>query len=232
LCYALSISRLQVVSAVQALTDELRELIFDGELASGERLREVDWAARYEVGRQTFRAAAQQLIHEGLLVSAPNRGIFVPELTLEDIDDVFEFRTVLELEAVERVIGASGDLEAAERAVRDLAELEEDAPWRAVVDADQRFHRALVDATGSPRLIRAYEALQSEVILCIVMTRMQYPHHAAAATEHRELLELIHSGDLPAARAGLRAHLEDAAANVRVHYSTHPQSRLSSGSAG
>jgi DNA-binding GntR family transcriptional regulator len=207
-------SPLRTVSTVRALADELRQLILDGAVAPAEGLREMAYAERYGVGRHTFRAAAQLLVHQGLLRNAPNRGVFVPTLGADDVADVFRIRRVLELEAVRSVVAADQVPDAARSAVDSLTALGPDATWRAVVDADLRFHRALIDAAGSPRLSAAYDAVESEVILGMVQLRAHYQRPSEVAAEHEELLGLIVAGDLAAAEAGFTSHLDSAVANL------------------
>lgn len=212
-------SPLRTVSAVQALAAELRQLILDGVLEPGERLREAEYARKYVVGRQTFRAATQVLCQQGLLRSLPNRGVMVPLLTADDVADVFRLRSVLESAAFASVVGSGAVPDAAVAAVREMSGLAADAPWRDVVGGDVRFHRALIDAAGSPRLARAYEAVQSEVVLCMVQLRPRYDNPGQVAEEHEQLLELIRAGDVTKAQAGLTVHLQDAERNLTSAFS-------------
>jgi len=206
--------RLRTVSTVEAAAEAIRERILDGSLAMGERLREVPYAEELGVARHSFRAATAALIHEGLLVRAPNRGVQVPVLGAEDISDIFLLRAALEVEAVRLVLADDHVREAAVEdlaaAVEELTALGDDAPWRMVVDGDMGFHLALIDATGSPRLLRAYLAVRSEILLCLVQQRPLYYRPAEIAAEHRELLAAIRGGDADESERRLRAHLEDA----------------------
>src|SRR5206468_6910749 len=93
-------------------------------------------------------------------------------------------------------------------------ELEDDAPWRNVVEPDMRFHRAIIDAAGSERLASAYMTVHSEIELCMVQLRPHYHGPSEVALEHRELLEPILAEDLELAEARFRQHLNDAAANL------------------
>lgn len=222
----MELSPLRTVSTVQALADELRQLILDGALAPGERLREAEYAERYVVGRQTFRAATQVLCQQGLLRSAPNRGVMVPLLDADDIGDVFRMRVILELEAVQAVMASGAVPEIAREAVEEMSALNARAPWRDVVRADVRFHRALIDAASSPRLGRAYEAVQSEVVLCMVQLRPQYENPGQVTAEHEELLQLISAGDVEAARAGFIKHLQDAEADLKSAYAKRKEATV------
>lgn len=212
--------RIAPVSTVEAAANALRELTLDGKLEPGTRLREQEFAERLGIARHSFRAATQILIGEGLLKREPHRGVEVPVLSAEDVVDIFKLRTALELEAV-RLVGDAGIVPAeAQQAVTELSALAEDAPWRDVVWPDQRFHRAIIDATGSPRLIRAYSGLQSEITLCLAQLRPAYDAPAEVAAEHEELLAPLLAADTDRAELLFRKHLDEAVTNlVGLHHS-------------
>jgi DNA-binding GntR family transcriptional regulator len=205
---------LKTVSTPEATADALREMILNGELEPGMRLRETQFAERLGVARHSFRAATQILIGEGLLRRVPNRGVAVPVLDAEDIVDIFRVRAALELEAVRIVIAEHGDLTRASDAAAELSALPDDASWRSVVEPDMRFHQAIIDATASERMLRAYAAVQSEIEMCMVQLRPHYDRPEQVAKEHRELLEPLLNGDLAEAERLFRTHLDDAARNL------------------
>ncbi len=206
--------RVSPVSTVEAAANALRELILDGKLEPGARLREHDFAERLGIARHSFRAATQILIGEGLLKREPHRGVEVAVLAADDVADIFKLRDALEIEAVRIVTQAKVVPAEAQRAVGEMSALSDQAPWREVVWPDQRFHRALIDATNSPRLIRAYQGLQSEIVLCLAQLRPVYDAPAEVAAEHEELLRPIVAGDVELAEKLFRAHLDEAAENL------------------
>ena len=91
-------------STVEYIADELRDAIMAGRLEPGEQLGEADLARRFEVSRGPLREAMQRLVSEGLLHAITNRGVFVTELTLEDVLDVYRTRSVIERGALEVVL--------------------------------------------------------------------------------------------------------------------------------
>jgi DNA-binding GntR family transcriptional regulator len=206
-------SRIATVSTVEAAAKAIRDLILDGELAPGTRLRENDFAERLGVARHSFRAATQILISEGLLRREPNRGVQVPVFSQEDVEDIFKLRAALEVEAVRLTIKDGAVPAEASAAVTELSGLSVDAPWSDVVEPDLRFHRAIIDAAGSERLQRAYHGLQSEIVLCMVQLQPAYDHPAQVAAEHEELLDAIEARDADRAERLWRVHLDEAAAN-------------------
>ncbi len=205
---------LNTVSTVDAAANVLRELILDGELEPGTRLREAEFADRLRIARHSFRAATQILISEGMLRREPHRGVQVTVLEAADILDTFRLRTALETEAVRIVIGEGRVPEGARQAVEDLSAVPDGAPWREVVEPDMRFHRAIIDAAASPRLSRAYGQVQAEIQLCMVQLRPHYERPSEVADEHTALLAAIVDADPQRADQLFREHLSDAVQNL------------------
>ncbi len=215
--------RIATVSTVEAAANAIRDLILDGELDPGARLRENDFAERLGIARHSFRAATQILIGEGLLRREPNRGVQVPVFSQTDVEDIFKLRAALEVEAARLAIEADTVPATARDAVARLRALPDDAPWADIVRSDLAFHRSIVDATGSARLRRAYQGLRSEIDLCMVQLQPPYDRPAQVAAEHEELLGAIEAGDVELAGKLWRAHLGEAAANqIKSLPGVHP----------
>ena len=206
--------QLNTVSTVDAAASVLRELILDGELRPGARLREAQFAERLGIARHSFRAATQILISEGMLRREPHRGVQVTVLTADDIVDTFRLRTALETEAVRLVIAAKRVPEGARQAADDLSAVPDGAPWREVVEPDMRFHRAVIEAAESARISRAYAGVQAEILLCMVQLRPHYERPSQVAAEHTGLLAAIVDADSVQADMLFRRHLTDAVQNL------------------
>jgi DNA-binding GntR family transcriptional regulator len=201
---------LHAVSAQDALVESLRDRILRGEFAPGAPLSDVELASAYGVARPTLRAAVQELVHEGLMRREPRRRACVPRLTAEDIRDLFYVRVPLELRAVEAITGRVSVLGAAIQAVEHFEQLGPESSWRDVVDADMRFHTALIAATGSARLQRAYASLQAEIRLARAQLRVPDETATVLADEHRRLLATIIAGPTSAALQAMEEHLQRA----------------------
>lgn len=195
-------------STAETLARELRRQILSGVVRPGTRLREVEIAEAFGVSRQSLRAALAELVHEGLLRRAPHRGVWVPALTAEDLKDVYDLRGVLESEAAHRLARAPDRATLLRGELERLATLDEDATWGVVQEAHLAFHRALVDAVGSPRLSRAYGLLWSEASLGLVAAQ-DHPGSARGGQvdSHRALLDAIVAGPPEVAGRAAREHL-------------------------
>ena len=167
----------------------------------------------YGVSRPSAKTAIRTLVHEGLLRHEPNRAAYVPRLLSEDVEDLFLVRVPLE-EAVTRLLATGGrPLAAAHDAVRALRRVEPDAPTSRFVEADLRFHEALVDATGSPRLRRLFASLSGEIHLCMVQTRQLLGRNRIAG-EHAGILRAIEAQSSGAVEL-MREHLAGARKALR-----------------
>ena len=193
-------------TAVERVADAVRAEILSGELPADAPLREEAAAARYGVSRHTVRAAFQRLVAERLAVALPYRGVRVASFDRDTIVALQQLRAALEVEAVRiaRQRYGSDWPDAALAPARDALErLGASADWLEAERVHADFHRALVAASGSPRIVDAHTALGSELLLFLLHVRPHYTLESLVA-EHRELLDAVQSEGSSA----IRAHLE------------------------
>lgn len=209
--------RIQRVSTAQAIVNELTRQILNGDTEAGTFMREIELAKAFGVSRQSLRAALAELVHSGLLRREANRGVWVPEQSLDDIEDLYYVRGVIEGAAVRHlVISPPSDWGPVDAAVEQLNRLPADALWSEVVEADFAFHRALVAIVGSPRLSRSHELLCSETRLSLVPVQRldKYRSGAFAHQEHDKLLRSVKLRNMELAEARITKHLQEGSANA------------------
>ncbi|TFC95715.1 MULTISPECIES: GntR family transcriptional regulator [Cryobacterium] len=201
------VARVTATSIVDAIANDLRTRILEGELTSEVALTETDMAASYDVARPTAKAAIEKLVAEGLLVRGAHKSARVAELGPDSVRDIYLARAYLESEVLRRLALTRTVPDGAVQANLDIAAVAGDSAL-AVVEPDMRFHTSLIDAVGNERISKMYRSLVSEVRLC--MTRVQSMNlldTALIQAEHQRLLELIAEGDGPGAARLLDEHL-------------------------
>jgi len=82
--------------------------------------------------------------------------------------------------------------------------------WDLVADHDIAFHRAVLVAAGSPRLLRTFDDIAAELRLMIAQLRPAYASVADLAAEHTTLLAALRDGDIDRAQAAWTRHFDDA----------------------
>ncbi|WP_062992428.1 GntR family transcriptional regulator [Nocardia anaemiae] len=212
-------------STAEMIADRLRDAIMRGNLAPGAQLGEADLATRFGVSRGPVREALQRLLTEGLLYSIRNRGIFVIELTIDDVTDIYRARTAIEGGALALILDGRREIAhaALEPSVTAMCACAENGDAAGVSDADQAFHEALVDSAGSPRLVRAARTLLIETRMCLGALQTTYPDLREQAREHVELRDAIGSGPARRARTLLVEHMDDAVQRLHRQYSIGAQ---------
>ena len=78
------------------VTTKLRDLILKGEFKMGDRLTQEEWAQKLGVSRMPLREALRQLEVEGLVRMEPRKGAIVTPISIEDIEEIYRLRQMLE----------------------------------------------------------------------------------------------------------------------------------------
>ena len=211
-------TRIPRVTFASMVGERIRSDIIDGTLQPGSQLNEVEMANSFGVSRGPVREALQRLIQEGLLRSEPHRGVFVPMMSEEDIDDIYLAREALEIAAVRRITGtgrSASAYKALDRVVRAMRKAEGVDDWHAVASGDLDFHTELVSAAASPRLERMFTTVISETRLCLGLLTGAYDTRVDLVDEHRQITDLIRDNDTEGAVAVLKKHFDDAVVTLK-----------------
>ena len=197
------------MTTVETVTNALRRAILDGERSGGQRLVEQELTARYGVARHTLRAALRELASEGLVKIEPNRGARVARLGAEDIVQLYELRTALEVEAARLALERHhGRLPTTvHTALSVLLDACSQRAWGPVNEAHADLHGAIVGAAESPRIAAAHAALNGELQLFLAQLEPLWSVERMAA-DHAALVHGLER-DGPAV---LRDHLAESAA--------------------
>jgi DNA-binding GntR family transcriptional regulator len=197
-------------STPSIIADKLRKAIGHGELKPGTQLGEAELARKLGVSRGPLREGMQRLTQEGLLVAIRNRGLFVIDMTPEDIRDMYLARESIERAAARKIL--QGDYKAAGEEllaiVEKMAAAEGDPA--AVGEIDIAFHERLVQLAESPRLSRMHQTSIIETRMCIHALEETYAASEVRVGEHRLLAGAIRAGDALHADDLLIAHMDDA----------------------
>jgi DNA-binding GntR family transcriptional regulator len=194
-------------SLVDRAYREIRRRILDNEYPPSHQVLELDLAAELGMSRTPLREALVRLQHEQFVQLIPRHGMRVVPLSVQDLRDVYEVLTVLELTAVERL--ARSDLDSSTVASIDGALDEMDRAVRkddvdAWVKADERFHRMLFANCGNARLAGVADALWEQGHRARTTTahlRASRQMLETSNREHRAVFRAIRRGDWRQARA-------------------------------
>ncbi|MEV0732546.1 GntR family transcriptional regulator [Polymorphospora sp. NPDC050346] len=189
----------QKVVLSESTYDVLRAAILDGTLPPGTRIVEEALARQLGVSRAPLREAIWLLKRDGLLVEESARTTRVVQLTEDDVHELHMIRTVLETLAYQQ---ASPRLQPSDVAgLEDLIDQMHDASVagdaRRIAELDYRFHRALCEPCGLPRVMKAWD---EQHVLFRMWLNMVGPTLGVQdiAEPHRVLLDVVLAGDAEA----------------------------------
>jgi DNA-binding GntR family transcriptional regulator len=194
----------------QQVCDSLRGSILSGELAPGTVLSEVSLAKSFRVSRGPIREALGRLATEGLVTVTPRRGTIVTDLTHEEFVDAYQVREALETLAIRLAVQRMPDDD-----VGRLRELHEQMIEHArgndvqgFFEANTRFHRVLVEASGNRKLQSIYELLVGQMGRYHARSLALRGTVEKSISEHAAILAAVEARDAERAVALLADHIE------------------------
>ncbi|MBY8342194.1 GntR family transcriptional regulator [Streptomyces spinosirectus] len=201
-------------STAERVSDILRGRIAEGFFPPGTRLSEDSIGGALGVSRNTLREAFRLLTHERLLVHELNRGVFVRVLTVEDVEDIYRTRRLVECAVVRSLGEAPYDLEALAAVVEEGAKAAREGDWKGLGTANIHFHRELVALAGSARTDELMRSVFAELRLAFHVVDDPKRLHEPYLARNRQILQALQAGDRSAAEEMLAIYLDDSLERV------------------
>lgn len=201
------------------VADYLSAAILNGRLVPGQRLIEAELTSNLGVSRGPVREAFRRLSAEGLIEIVPNRGAVVRRLTMVEALELFEIRTEIEALAARRAAERMADplvRETFDRAIAPIWSISTRHSASDYLQENQRFHTAIVVASGNSQLVKLHQQLHLSLILAQISSSMSSHVINASLNEHRMIASAIRARDHEAADAAIREHLRRAQDFMRV----------------
>lgn len=192
--------------------DAVRQFIVDGRLADGERINEVHLSVLLGVSRTPVREALARLASEGTLTSSPNLGYFVRPLAVDEFEQLYALRPLLDPEAL-RLAGLPDARTLARlREINRALDAAKDA--EAAIGLDDEWHRALIAACPNRILLEMIDGLIHRTRRYELALLRETREVHRATREHEAVHKALAAKDLGAACAALKRNLESGRAPV------------------
>lgn len=197
---------------------ELRARIVSGRLRGGERLLPNELAADLGISPTPVKEACLKLEADGLVVNSSRRGMVVRAFTVEDVEELYAARMLLEKGAVEVAFDA-GQLDEALHAqlLESLAKHREFATSATLDDLskalfhDRSFHTALVSAARIPVISGTHGRILDQTHTVFVSILGDY---ARSVEEHQNIADAIAARSKAQIIDALWRHLERSRQNT------------------
>lgn len=204
-------------TTAQHALEALRRAIVAGELRPGQRVRQEEIADGLGVSVAPVREALRVLEQEGQVTYQPRRGYSVTELRVEDLEEIYELRRVLEARAARSALRTldAETLDRIDMAARDCVDAAEAGDVAAELEANRRFHFAMLESPGRTHVMRLIRLLWDSTEAYRALYYNSQEERREAAQAHDRILAAVRRGDADELVAELDAHRERALVVLR-----------------
>lgn len=187
----------------------IRAALVSGEMRPGETYSAPTLAARLGVSATPVREAMLDLVKEGLVTTAPNKGFRVRELSARELDELTEIRRYLEVPGVVKVVDVAdvSDLGPLRGIAEKIVEAAASKDLVGFVENDRQFHLGLLRLTSNEELVTLVGNLRARARLYGIGRLAEAGELGASAREHLEMLDLIEARDKGALETLMQGHL-------------------------
>jgi len=192
----------------------IRKAILRGDYLPGERLMEEQLARELGTSRTPVREALRKLEVDKMVSHSPNKGVVVTETNMDEIEDLYEIRTL-----VETIIAKHAALKATPEDIKRLTGLldkEEAATDPDVVsDCIDKYNHAIAEVANCPQISDFGRMIRETLARMIISTHLQPKRRPEAQKEHREIVAAIAAGNSELSQELTRRHIESAGGLVK-----------------
>jgi DNA-binding GntR family transcriptional regulator len=188
----------------------LRDAIWDGRFAPGERIPEEEIARALGVSRTPVREALRRLQERGMLAVGAGRTLVVAELSKQQVLELYAMREILEGSAARFAAqhANEADIDMLHRLLGELDKHRNDP--RLSVSLNRRFHRAICEAAHNRYLIATLDGMHDALALLNGNTFRVPNRRSESDAEHRRIVRAIERRDADAAEKAARDHVRQA----------------------
>lgn len=192
---------LQPIAKQQSIRDRvkgaLRAAIIAGEMTPGTVYSAPSLAAEFGISATPVREAMLDLVKEGMVEMVPNKGFRVTEVDEVDLDEITAVRQLIEPPVVRDVVRIIPDADLPD--LREMAEAivmaGDEHDLVEYLEADNRFHLALLEYSGNARLVRLVDDLRGQARLVGLAGLADRGELHDSAAQHIAIVDAIAARD-------------------------------------
>jgi DNA-binding GntR family transcriptional regulator len=203
-----------------AIVAELKQLIYSGEFKPGDRINEAALALRMGTSRGPIREAIKVLAGLGIVTAVPNKGVFVRQLSLRELLEIYELRALVFGYAAERA--CEHVTEAHKRQFEQLLDAMDAAcdagDGTLYYELNLQFHLLILVLSNNQRARQAYDDYVKELHL----VRRKYfnvpGNMRRSNVEHRAIFEAIAAANRSKARSAAERHVHSGRGRLLANF--------------
>lgn len=198
-------------SKKEEIYEQLKNEIILGDIAPRERIVEQGIAQKYNSSQAPIREALLKLQEDGLVDLIPYTGAFVTEVNYEEIKELFEYRQLIELNALKNGMHlfTKRDLSELEEIINEMKLAGENNELSKLISYDMSFHRIIVEKSRRKISLNIWHKLNLHISRFIATVHPLYFEDLEdVAKTHQPLLNALKQKELNKAKKELTKHLD------------------------
>lgn len=193
-------------SLTQQAYQSIRDQIIAGKLDSREHLTETFFASRLQISKSPIREALNRLEGDGLVRIIPRRGVFLCELSIHDVEEIYELKEVMEALVVRNAVLHADVLSRLAQSIDSAAAYLRKKDKVNYIQEDARFHTLLAEASTNSRLRQFLEILHDQA--APLRERSFKMTAKDSLRQHTEILAALNKGQRELAARLMARHVQ------------------------
>jgi len=196
----------EIRSLMTVVLDNIRRRILTGEFRPGQKINESEIAVNLGISRSPVREAFRILEIDGLITTLPRKGSYITDISLKDLEELFEIRKILECYALDCIKKrAKKSPEKIQSMIEELDSnlLKKHDPFSVI----SGFHYSLVELSNNSRLIELYKILSVSLRRYWLIYHIEKGQRDISLEHHRGIIYSLKKGDFPGTETFLKKHI-------------------------
>ena len=196
----------EIKSLMTVVLDTIRRRILTGEFRPGQKINESEIAVNLGISRSPVREAFRILERDGLITTLPRKGSYITDISLKDLEELFEIRKILECYALDCIKKrAKKSQEKIQSMIKELDRnlLKKHDPLSVI----SGFHYNLVELSNNSRLIELYKILEVSLRRYWLIYHSENGQRDISFEHHQEILNILKKGDYAGTKTLLKKHI-------------------------
>ena len=197
----------EIRSLMTVVLDNIRRRILTGEFRPAQKINESEIAVNLGISRSPVREAFRILERDGLITTLPRKGSYITDISLKDLEELFEVRKILECYALDCIkMRANKSSDKIKPMIEELEKnlFKKHDPFSVI----SGFHYSLVELSHNSRLIELYK------ILAVSLRRYWLIYHSKQGQKdislehHQGIVNTLKKGNYTGTKTLLKKHIK------------------------
>lgn len=202
----------QTESLIDYAYQKIKDRIQNGVYPPGTKLSTQEISDNLGVSRTPVIAAINRLVAQGLAKAIPRRGTIVAQLSILQIKDIIEVRSMIELFSIKPAIKNVYYYPKIIERMQSISEKfneQDKLDYSIASELEVEFHSLFVSLTGNEQLVKIYESNWSvgAMFYLYSISKMPLSHHEKAFNHHQNILKYLLAQDEENLRNTINEHL-------------------------